>query len=82
MRRFTRQTNGFSKKVENHYWMLALHSFHYNFIRTHETLRVTPAMEARVVDHFMELEDVVRMVEEEYERTRPKARGPYRRQGT
>lgn len=59
--------------------MLALHFFHYNFIRTHESMRVTPAMEAGVVDHFMELDDIVSLVEKEYERTRPKTRGSYRR---
>lgn len=46
MRRFTRLTNGFSKKIENHAHAVALHFMHYNFCRVHQSLRVTPAMEA------------------------------------
>jgi hypothetical protein len=52
MRRFTRLTNGFSKKVENHKAAVALHFAHYNFVRVHRTLRVTPAMEAGVSDRL------------------------------
>lgn len=48
MQRFTRLTNGFSKKLENHAAAVALHFMHYNFARIHKTLRVTPAMEAGV----------------------------------
>ena len=51
MRRFTRLTNAFSKKVENHAYHLALHYMHYNFCKIHLTLRVTPAMEAGIADH-------------------------------
>ena len=51
MRRFTRLTNAFIKKVENHFWAIALHYMHYNFCRIHQTLRVTPAMAAGVSDH-------------------------------
>src|SRR5690348_16386057 len=51
MRRFTRLTNAFSKKVENHAYHLALHYMHYNFAKIHKTLRVTPAMEAGIADH-------------------------------
>ncbi len=58
MRRFTRLTNAFSKKVENHKAMIALHYMHYNFARIHKTLRVTPAMEAGVSDHVWSLEEI------------------------
>ena len=59
MRRFTRLTNGFSKKVENHEHMLALHYMSYNFCRIHQTLRVTPAMEAGIADHVWSLEEII-----------------------
>ena len=58
MRRFTRLTNGFSKKVDNHMHAVALHFMYYNFGRIHKTLRVTPAMEARVSDHVWSLEEI------------------------
>ena len=61
MRRFTRLTNGFSKKVENHAHAVALHFMYYNFGRVHKTLRVTPAMQAGVTDHVWTLEEVVRL---------------------
>jgi IS1 family transposase len=59
MRRFTRLTNAFSKKIENHEHSIALHFMHYNFCKIHTTLRVTPAMEAGVSDHAWELEELV-----------------------
>lgn len=59
MRRFTRLTNGFSKKVENHAYSAALHFMHYNFVRVHQSLRVTPAMEAKVTDHLWTLEEMI-----------------------
>jgi IS1 family transposase len=59
MRRFTRLTNAFSKKVENHVAMVAIHFLHYNFARIHKTLRVTPAMAAGVADHAWSLEEIV-----------------------
>jgi IS1 family transposase len=59
MRRFTRLTNAFSKKVENLEAAVALHYMHYNFCRIHQTLRVTPAMEAGVSDHVWTLEEVI-----------------------
>ena len=58
MRRFTRLTNGFSKKIENHAAAVAIHMMHYNFTRIHKTLRVTPAMEARISDHVWSLEEI------------------------
>ena len=54
IRRFTRLTNGFSKKIENLKAALALHFAHYNFMRIHKTLRITPAMEAGIADHVWE----------------------------
>ena len=59
MRRFTRLTNGFSKKLENHAHMVALHFLYYNFGRVHKTLRVTPAMEAGLADQVWSLEELV-----------------------
>jgi hypothetical protein len=59
MRRFTRLTNAFSKKIENHEAAVALHYMHYNFARVHQTLRVTPAMEAGISNHVWTLEEIV-----------------------
>jgi IS1 family transposase len=59
MRRFTRLTNAFSKKVENHAAAIALYFMYYNFGRIHQTLRVTPAMEAGVSDHVWSIEEIV-----------------------
>jgi IS1 family transposase len=59
MRRFTRLTNAFSKKLENHTHMIALHFMWYNFGRIHQTLRVTPAMEAGVSNHVWDVEEIV-----------------------
>jgi IS1 family transposase len=58
MRRFTRLTNAFSKKVENHAHSVALHYMFYNFCRIHQTLKVTPAMEAGLTDHVWSLEEL------------------------
>jgi IS1 family transposase len=63
MRRFTRLTNGFSKKVENHAAAVSLHFMHYNFARIHKTLRVTPAMEAGVSDHVWSLAEIVGLLD-------------------
>jgi len=63
MRRFTRLTNGFSKKVDNLEHAVALHFMYYNFVRIHKTLRVTPAMEAGVTDRLWSLENIVELVE-------------------
>lgn len=65
MRRFTRLTNGFSKKVENHAHMVALYFLHYNFVRMHTTLRCTPAMEAGVSDHVWTYGEVAELLEAE-----------------
>ena len=58
MRRFTRLSNAFSKKVENHMHAISLHYMYYNFARIHKTLRVTPAMEAGISDHVWEMEEI------------------------
>lgn len=63
MRRFTRLTNGFSKKQENHANAIALHFAYYNFVRIHQTLRMTPAMAAGVTDKLWEMADLVTIVE-------------------
>jgi IS1 family transposase len=62
-RRFTRLTNAFSKKVENHEHAVALTMMHYNFCRIHKTLRVTPAMEAGLTDHVWSLSEVVALLD-------------------
>ena len=64
MRRFTRLTNAFSKKVENHAHALALYFMWYNFVRIHATLRVTPAMAAGVTDRLWEMADIVALVDQ------------------
>jgi len=75
MRRFTRLTNGFSKKVENLAHAVALHFMFYNFGRIHKTLRVTPAMEAGISDHVWSMEEIAGLVKAEA----PKKRGPYKK---
>ena len=59
MRRFTRLTNAFSKKIENHVASIALHYMHYNFVRIHQTLRVTPAMEAGITKSVWMLRELL-----------------------
>jgi len=63
MRRFTRLTNGFSKKIENHACAVALHYMFYNFAKLHKTLRVTPAMQAGVSDHVWSLEEIAKLAD-------------------
>lgn len=63
-RRFTRLTNAFSKKVENHALSVALHYMHYNFCRTRKTLRVTPAMAAGATDRLWGIGDIVKLLED------------------
>jgi IS1 family transposase len=62
MRRFTRLTNGFSKKVDNHRHMVALHYMYYNFCRVHQTLRCTPAMESGITNHIWTIEELCAML--------------------
>jgi len=64
MRRFTRLTNAFSKKVENHSAAVALFYMYYNFGRIHQTLRITPAMAAGVSDHVWDIEEIVSLMPE------------------
>jgi IS1 family transposase len=63
-RRFTRLTNAFSKKIENHEHSMAFYFMHYNFVRIHQTLRVTPAMEAGVSNKLWSFEDIVRLIKD------------------
>lgn len=62
MRRFTRLTNAFSKKIEDLEYAVALHFMNYNFCRIHQSLRVSPAMEAGVTDKLWEIEDMVSLL--------------------
>lgn len=78
MRRFTRLTNAFSKKIENHAHAVALHMMYYNFVRIHKTLRVTPAMAAGVADRLWEIDDIAALIEAE-EAKQPRTRGPYKK---
>lgn len=66
-RRFTRLTNGFSKKIENHQHSVALHYFHYNFIRVHQTIKTTPAVQAGLTNKIWTMVDFVKMLEKEEE---------------
>ncbi len=62
-RRLTRLTNAFSKKIENQCYAVASHFVYYNFLKIHKTLRVRPAMEAKLIKRLMTIEDVVRLAE-------------------
>jgi IS1 family transposase len=77
MHRFTRLTNAFSKKVENHAYAVALHMMYYNFVRIHSKLRMTPAMAAGVSDRLWEIADIVKLVEDA--EPAPTKRGPYKK---
>ena len=77
MRRFTRLTNGFSKKLENHANAVSLHFAYYNLVKIHKTLRVTPAMAAGVTDKLWSMADLVAVLEATEEA--PKKRGPYKK---
>lgn len=78
MRRFTRLTNAFSKKIENLEYAVALHFMYYNFVRIHKSLRVTPAMEAGITDRLWNIEDIAKLIPE------PVAgkRGPYKKKNS
>lgn len=65
MRRFTRLTNGFSKKVENHAHAVALHFMYYNFVRIHKSLRVTPAMQAGLTNKLWSISDLINLIEDD-----------------
>lgn len=77
MRRFTRLTNAFSKKVENHMHMVALYTVWYNFVKMHKSLRMTPAMASGVTGRLWSMEDLAVMVEEAA--AKPGKRGPYKK---
>lgn len=76
MRRFTRLTDGFSKKVENHMYAVALHFMYYNFVKVHQTLKVTPAMEAGLTDRLWDMSDLVAIITANEKA--PKKRGLYK----
>ena len=80
MRRFTRLTNAFSKKLDNHIHALALYFVFYNFTRIHKTLRVSPAMAAGITDRLWSLEDVIAKIDELT--PAPKVRGPYKKRAS
>lgn len=77
MRRFTRLTNGSSKKVENHAYAVALHMMYYNYVCIHQTLRMSPAMAAGVSDRLWDIDDIVKLVEAND--SEPGRRGPYKK---
>jgi hypothetical protein len=79
MRRFTRLTNGFSKKVENHAYAVALHFVFYNFVRMRKTLRCTPAMAAGLTTRLWDIRDIVALVETQEAAEAPKVCGPYKK---
>ena len=80
MRRFTRITNAFSKKAENLAHSVALHFFHYNFCRLHQTTRVTPAMAAGVTERIWEVSDIVKLVDAAA--PKPGPRGRYKKRAS
>jgi hypothetical protein len=77
MRRFTRLTNAFSKKFENHMHMVALYAVWYNFVKTHKTLRMTPAMAAGVTEKLWSMVELAEMVDATVPKGGP--RGPYKK---
>jgi hypothetical protein len=79
MRRFTRLTNAFTKKFENHVHMVALYTVWFNYVRIHKRLRVTPAMAAGLTDRLWEMENLAEMVDAA--QAKPGKRGPYKKRG-
>jgi hypothetical protein len=77
-RRMTRLTNAFSRKIENHVYAMAIYFMHENFVRIHQTLRVTPAMAAGVTDKPWDLEDMAALLDKQA----PTKRGPYQKKAT
>jgi hypothetical protein len=80
MRRFTRLTNAFSKKFENHTHMVALYAVWYNFVKMHKTLRMTPAMAAGVTEKLWSVADIADMVDTTLPKGGP--RGPYKKENS
>jgi IS1 family transposase len=78
MRRFTRLTNGFSKKIEMHMHAVSLHFMHYNFARIHKTIKVTPAMQANIATHVWTIQEICNLVAE----PEAKKRGTYKSRAT
>jgi hypothetical protein len=78
-RRFTRLTNAFSKKIDNHLHMLSLYFVHYNFCRIHKTLRMSPAMAAGVSKTLNDMDWIVGLIDAREQA--PKPRGPYKKRG-
>jgi hypothetical protein len=77
LRRFTRLTNAFSKKIDNHIYALSLYFVFYNFVKTHKAHRMSPAMAAGVADRLWEMSDIVKLIEAR--EPPPGKRGPYRK---
>jgi IS1 family transposase len=75
MRRFTRLTNAFSKKFENHFHMIALYTLFYNFVRIHKTVNMSPAMAAGITGKLWSMEDVAALIDQ----PAPAKRGPYKK---
>jgi len=78
VRRYTRLTNAFSKKIENHAAAVSLHFMHYNFCRVHQTLGTTPAVAAGVTDHVWKIDEIIDLLDAA-ERSVPMKRGPYKK---
>lgn len=82
MRRYTRRTIGYSRKLKNHEAMLSIWMYAYNWIQPHRSLkRIPPAVAAELADRPMTTADVVELLDIEFEATRPRTRGPYRKRG-